>query len=457
MMPEVPQIAPSLPTPILLVVAALTGIIVLLALVRLRDKANSFVIGATWLRNVMSAFHATTFKPAVAGMSLNALGSIAVFLLGLVLVRRRHFLLRPLIPIYPLIAIAIVSGVLNQQYSGLITVVTKYGYLIVMMLAVYEALSRWPDRFMPSLLWAFAPPLIYQAFSVVLDVAKRTEIGNSTAFIGGYYHEGAFSVGLTACLMAAGFAQKLRPVVRNGLILICLVGIFLANYRTTFLAILPFLIAYFGFGSVSRFPTKERPLVLGGMIILGSIVMGLATLFLADRFQDMNVAFSGHVNFWKPPNEYSVEETRILSGRPHIWAGYIFGYLEATPLQFVIGLGPESWQTAFTIYAHNTLVSYLYEYGILGVIFLPALWLSMLGAALRVRHPHKGLVVGAHASFLLLNMSTMPMWQIEGNILYAVICGYTLHLLYAPQARTVQTRRKPIRRRPFASAPVAVK
>jgi hypothetical protein len=26
-------------------------------------------------------------------------------------------------------------------------------------------------------------------------------------------------------------------------------------------------------------------------------------------------------------------------------------------------------------------------------------------------------------------MSTMPMWMIEGNILYGIICGYTLYLL----------------------------
>jgi hypothetical protein len=74
-------------------------------------------------------------------------------------------------------------------------------------------------------------------------------------------------------------------------------------------------------------------------------------------------------------------------------------------------------------------VNYLYEYGIVEVIALLYLWLSMLMAALRVRHPHSGVLVGAHLSFLMLNMSTMPMWMIEGNILYGIICGYTLYLL----------------------------
>jgi hypothetical protein len=443
--------------PALLAVTGLTAVIILFIMVRLRDKAGAFVIGAAWLRNVMSAFHAITFKPAVAGMSLNALGSIAMFLLGMVLVRRRSFLLKATVPIYAMIAVVIVSGIFNKQFPGLITVLSKYGYLLVMMLGVYEALGKWQDgRFMRALLWALAPPLIFQALSIALGVSKQTEADGSASYIGGYYHEGAFSVGLTTFLIVACFAERIPKIVRNGLVLAAIAGIFLANYRTTLLAILPFLAAYFGFSSISRFPAKERPLVVGGLIILGSIALGLATLFLADRFQDMAVAFSGEVNFFKPENEYSVEETRLLSGRPRIWAGYIFAYLWASPAQHWIGLGPEAWEGVFTLYAHNTLVSTLYEYGILGVVAMLYLWLSMLGAALRVRHPHKGLVVGAHVSFLFLNMSTMPMWQIEGNILYAVICGYTMHLLRVSQAKSAQAKPRIIRR-PFAAAHGALK
>ena len=35
-------------------------------------------------------------------------------------------------------------------------------------------------------------------------------------------------------------------------------------------------------------------------------------------------------------------------------------------------------------------------------------------------------------SFFLLNMATMPHWMIEGNILYGVICGYTLYRALGP-------------------------
>jgi hypothetical protein len=76
----------------------------------------------------------------------------------------------------------------------------------------------------------------------------------------------------------------------------------------------------------------------------------------------------------------------------------------------------------------------------------------MFFAALRVRQGPRTKLLAAHISFFLINMATMGHWMIEGDILYGIICGYTLHLLYrrAPvpveaQAPTlVQQRRRPI-------------
>jgi hypothetical protein len=54
-----------------------------------------------------------------------------------------------------------------------------------------------------------------------------------------------------------------------------------------------------------------------------------------------------------------------------------------------------------------------------------------------VKHGPKGKLLAAHASFLLLNMATMPHWTIEGNLLYGIICGYTFYLLLGPATKTV--------------------
>jgi O-Antigen ligase len=453
--------APTLPNGVLIPVAVVSGLIILFVIMRAKSRQGGFVIGAAWLRYVLSAFTTFANRPIVAGLSGNALASAATFAVGALCVNPRNFMLRFLVPFYLLMALAVLSAAVNQSIDGLILVLVKYGYLIVVTLGVYEALRRHPDgRVLRLMLWTFFAPLVLQAFSVVLGVAKQTENDNSISYIGGYHHEATFSVMLAGCVVIAALTTHLNKYIKTGLILGCVVGIYLANYRTTILAMAPLLIVYFGFSSVQGFVKKDRPLVVSAVIILCSIVLGLISLFLASRFSDIGVAVSGHVNLIKPPSEYSVDESRILSGRPMIWMSYIYAWLDGTPLQHVFGFGPESWSRYFNLYAHNTLVNYLYEYGVVGVVAMLYTWFSMLASALRVRHPYKGRLVAAHFSFLLLNMGTMPLWMIEGNLIYGVICGFTLYCLSAPQETAprppARTRKAPRGyRRPQVQRPPA--
>ena len=424
--------APSLPGYLLYPVAALSAIFIFWVMARARNRAAAFVIGSAWLRYIMQACHDITYRPLVAGMSANAAGSIVIFLIGLLTINWRHLALRLMMPFYVLIAIAVLSALVNGDLGGgLITVLTKYGYLIVITLSVFGALrAAQGETFMNSLLWAFAPVLAFQALSIVAGVSKQTETDvNAISYIGGFNHEAVFSVILATCLTVACFARRLNRFVQVGVIIACVLGIVLANYRTTLVAIAPLLLTYFGFSTLQRFPRRDRPFVVSTLIVFIAIVMGLVSLVFAERFLDVTAAASGDVNFFKPPDQYTVEESRLLSGRPRIWSMYIYGWLQGGMTEHIVGFGPESWSQVFPLYAHNTLVNYLYEYGLVGVAGLLFLWLSMLAAALRVRHPHRGVLVGAHLSFLVLNMSTMPMWMIEGNILYGVICGYTFYLL----------------------------
>ncbi|MGD9981246.1 MAG: O-antigen ligase family protein [Hyphomonadaceae bacterium] len=424
--------SPSLPAYLLYPVALLCALIILFVMARTRDRAAMFVIGAAWLRYVMSAFHTITYRPLAAGMSANALASMGMFAVGLLTIDWRHLALRFLLPIYVLIAMAIISAVANGGVTpGLITVITKHGYLIVILLSVFGAMRRARGGdFMASMLWAFLPTIIWQIFSIVLGVGKATETdATAISYIGGYNHEAAFSVILATCLTVACFTTQLNKTLQTGVILLCVAGIVMANYRTTLVGVAPLLLMFFAFSSLRRFPLRDRPFVVSALIVIAAIGLGLASLLFAERFQDVTVATSGDVNFFKPPEYYSVEESRLLSGRPKIWSAYIYAWLDGDLTEHVIGYGPESWNDVFPLYAHNTLVNYLYEYGVVGVVVILWVWFSMLAAAIRTRHLHTGVLIGAHLSYLVLNMSTMPMWMIEGNILYGIICGYTLYLL----------------------------
>ncbi|MBL8548609.1 MAG: O-antigen ligase family protein [Hyphomonadaceae bacterium] len=428
------KLAPTMPAYVLYPILAVSLALIAVAMVRMRHRVGGFLLGAVWLRYAMSAMGAIVTTPVAAGMSLIALSSTAVAGIGLTQINLKNLRLSYLLPIYVLMVVAIVSAIVNVSYGGLVGVLTKYVYLIVFTLGVYEALKGQSDgRFMRLLLLAFVTPLVLQALSIAMGLGKATENDNSTSYIGGYDHEAHFSVILATCAVVAAFTTRLNTMMKALLVIVCVAGIYLANYRTTIIAIAPVLIVFFGLSPIRRVVMKDRPLVVGFAILLISILVGLAGLFLASRFADIGTATSGDVNLFKPPYAYTDEESRILSGRPRIWAGYIFAWMNGEWTTHLFGFGPETWRGNFRLYAHNTLVNALFEYGIVGVIATLALWMSMLAAALRVRHANKGVLVGAHIGFICLNMGTMPMWMVEGNILYGIICGYTLYLLTHPQ------------------------
>lgn len=442
---ELGSASPSLPAYLLYPVALLSLLIIVFVMTRMRDRAGAFVVGAAWLRYVMSAFHTITYRPLAAGMSANALASMGLFVVGLMNINLRHLQLRFLLPFYVLIALAIVSAFSNGGVSpGLITVITKHGYLIVIILAVYGAMTRArAGDFMVAMLWSFLPAFVWQLMSIVFGYGKLTETDvTAMSYIGGYNHEAAFSVMLATCLTAACFATRINKTLKFAIIVVSVVGILLANYRTTLVAIAPLLLMYFAASSLRPFPTRDRPFVISALIVTGGIALGLLSLVFAERFNDVSVIGSGDVNFFKRPGEYTVDEGRLLSGRPFIWSSYIFAWIDGDLAEYVIGFGPESWNDTFPLYAHNTLVNYLYEYGVVGVVVILWVWFAMLASALRVRHPQGGVLVGAHLSFIVLNMATMPMWMIEGNILYGIICGYTLYLLSLQQKDQTARRRR---------------
>jgi len=433
------RFAPSLPMPALVAVTVVTGVVTLVAVVRARNKAGGWLIGGTWFRYIISAFHSITYN-SIGPLSISAASSIGIFMVGLLIVKRRLLMINFLTPIYIVIGVVIISGVLNGQYVGMINVLVKYGFLIVVILCTFEAMATMQQgRFLRLMLIAFLPLIFFQLLSIALGVVKSGENDGSVGYIGGYGHEATFSTMLMTMFIAGIFTTKFNPLLKNGLILFAIVGIFLANYRTTILAMAPALAIYFGLMPVQKFQHKERPFVAAFFILFACIAFGVASLALGDRFSDITTATSSSTNLFKPPHLYSVDESRILSGRPMIWSGYIYGWMEGRGLQLFIGFGPESWTLKFRAYAHNTLVNFLYEYGPIGVAALIYLWISMLAAALRVRHGHRNLLIGAHISFLLLNMATMPMWMIEGNILYGLICGYTLFLLHQQRKAPAQT------------------
>jgi len=427
----------SLSVYILLPATAVFAVMLVLVLSRTSSRVTQFVVFAIWFRWIMSAFHDYTYKPSPIGLSYNALASVGVIGLGLLVIKSRKILDVGVVPFYFLIGVVVLSGAYNHLIPGMVDMAVKYAYLAVMVLAVVDAINEvGTERFTKLAIWPYAIPFGLQALSVVLHSAKASERDGSISYIGGYEHEAAFSMILASGLVLVCLGRRLGAVMKTVLIGACVAGIILANYRTAILAMAPMVGVTMVTGITRRFIPSQRALVTGAMAICAAAVLGAGFVAMADRFSDLNAALSQGTGLIKPQEDFDTTDRRLLSARPYIWSGYIFGYANSKPVQHLLGLGPNAWSGVFKVYAHNTLISCIYELGALGVAAMLFLWGWMAWLAARVTDGSRSLLLGGHASFFVLNMATMPLWNVEGLILYALLCGFTV-AAYQARGRTV--------------------
>jgi len=437
------------------------ALIFLYVLYRQRRFIVKMALFIPWVRYLAAFFHQWTFVPIAGGMSPNALLAAGVFVFGLSVVKKKHLLLKFLLPCYLVMFVILLSGLANHAVGGTIDAVVKFGYLIVVCLTVFEALSAIGEPKMSKLLlWPFVMPVVFQMISVVLGVKKIGEDSDSSiSYVGGYNHEGAFSIIMTTGLVISSFATDLKRPVRLGIFFICVASIVLANYRTTILAIAPIVLIQLNQDLLSPFRRAHRPVVVVITGILSVIAVGAAAYALRDRFDTLLGAFEPWDRLLKPPYEYTDADKLLLTGRAATWSVYIYAWHLSGTLQHLIGFGANSWQGVFDHYAHNTLVSALYEYGPPGVIAILLMWTTMIVTALRIKNGPRPQLVAAHLGFIILNMATMPHWLVEGDILYGVICGYTCYWrlkggqVAAAAAAAVQAKpgRQRVQRRPGAA------
>jgi hypothetical protein len=420
------SIGPSLPGWFLFSATALLALQIIYVLLRTRGSAAKYLIGACWVRYALGPFHDFTFRDAVGGMSWMALASLVTISLGFVFLDVRRFFTIAFLPVAIICALMLASAFMNQDPGRAAEPILRFVFFLLITVAAWQALETSGPRALARLCWVFLLPLAFLVASLALGVVKSGELDGSASYIGGYNHEQAFSLILATCFVASVYAAALRPTMKFALGVASLVGIALANYRTTILGMAPLAIAAVVVAAPGAFKPQQRRIVLGLLAATTAIGIVIAVAASPQRFSDLETLSREGTSIIRPPQDFTSDERRMLSSRPYIWSLYIYGYKAATPRQHLVGLGPESWQNIFPVYAHNTLVSFLYELGILGVFAISFLWGTMLWVALKAPPPQRSLLVAGHISFIMLNMSTMPHWQIEGNILYGLLCGYTL-------------------------------
>lgn len=435
--------SPSLPPAVLYPVTALLLVLLARAMTKTPHASGRLLLAIIWLRFVMQAYHEITFT-SVGGVSINALASVTVCAIGGIVLFRQLPQLGRFPILLALVGVILVSGIANGVLMPTIETVVKWGYFAVVLLAIQDCIRRDGDtRILGLLLWSFAPPLVFQLLSFALGVGKATETDGSVSYVGGYNHESAFSIVLVTCFAVASIAPRLSPVARLALLGACLVGIFAANYRTSLIALAPIAFGYFVFGAARSAGRDRRVLVslLGLLVMSGAVIA--ANVMMADRLTDLGAVASGSGDLIRPPEEFTAAERELMSGRLYLWNAYFDEYRAGSDVKLLLGNGADAWIDVFGLYAHNTVVSYLYEFGIAGTVLIILVWLAMIVRSFRIRDwALRGQLVCCHIGFILLNMATMPFWQVEGLILYGLLCGYT----YSASVASVVPAPRPVMR-----------
>src|SRR5262249_15039465 len=171
---------PSFPIYITLPVWGVILVLVLVRTWRLRESCATFLLLATWFRYGIATFHQYTYPPVILGLSLIALTSIAVIVIGTVVVGGRTLLLRRLAPIYGTILVILISALVNQRWIEAVNATLKWLYLIVFALAAYLAIRRrGSEPIFRSLAVIFAGPIVLQWLSVAWELKTTGVDGTS--------------------------------------------------------------------------------------------------------------------------------------------------------------------------------------------------------------------------------------------------------------------------------------
>lgn len=427
--------APSLPLWVQLFLTIVLSGLLLWSFIKMQDPAARFVAAAAWVRYIVSSYHLYTFPPSPLGPSIASIASLAMTVIGLFILRRRNLSLTMLVPIYVIMMLSLVSGILSGDYGGLFAAMTKFVYLVVIIICMMEALDRCGDRILNLIVIGFTPPYVFQLASILFNVPKQGESDGSVSYIGGYGHEGSFSEMLLSAMLITGLSRRMNPAVRTTLMLLGICGVVLANYRTTIIAFAPFFLLVLTIEPIRRFSGPVRAGVLSLYALMLPLALILAGPSASDRFEDLKAVTRVDELVTRSPLEFNREQRQLMSGRFLIWARYVSAWQDGNVREKLVGFGPEARTPAPAaeggkdLYAHNTLISALYEYGILGFFAYLVFFGAMVVMAFRTPPDVKARTVAAAISIIILNMSTMPMWQFEGIILTGLVWGYIIHMV----------------------------
>lgn len=393
-----------------------------------RDVRTAFAFLAIWGRYLLAGLHEYTYPSLIAGVSPIALFTLGVALCGLLLVPPRFYNRYYLVPFYLAIGLAALSGAANGALMGALETIARWIFFLTIALLLLRAMQLYTiQHVLQALLLLTLTPLCLQFLGIPLGVAGTDVVDGATVHDGGYAHNGNFVMILMACLYVVLLMRWSNGVLPLGLTLLCMLGIFLANYRTAIIAALPVIGVYFITTTLRGSVPLARPLIT--FTALAAVVGTLLTLpsILPERYSDVLAVPRQAGELIKPPEQYTEAERHLFTGRVYGWAQYIDAWLAGSGLNKLIGFGPGAYTSGnFSNHPHNTLVRFLYELGVFGVLSVLFIFVSQSLLGLLVGDTFRTLVIIAcFAGVFILGLASVPLREMEGVILMSILCAAT--------------------------------
>lgn len=409
------------------VMGCLIGLAVVLSRFReIDDGPTRLLLLGLWLRYAMQAFPYVVTSIKFGPFSLIAAVSITTAILFLIFLDHRLLRLRALLPVYALLAVSLLSGVVNDEAMGMANDFIKWGYFIGVMLLSHRAMTLYgPDRALRALLTTLITPGFLFVASVVTGNVKATEMDGSISYIGGYLHEAMFSQ-IMLSIFALGILVRWRTAVAFASIFCFgVVAVMLANYRSTVIALAPVLLALAALAFLrcagSRFAAVA--IVALAVPVLGSLPFALDAL--PERYAEISNFSENFLVLSKDPIELTIDERRIFSGRVSAWVDYFYYFRQGDLVNYIIGYGPNAYERSMRVYAHNTYISTVWETGFVGLFTIIYLVSYFFILPFRVDNIYDRVVISSlMLSTVVIGLASMPLWRIEGLIFYAQVVAF---------------------------------
>src|SRR5690349_5580739 len=242
---------------------------------RTRGRAARWLMFACWLRYTLSSLQAFTYQEAIPGLKWVAMGSLVILGTGALVLEKRRFMSRAFYPVGLICGLMFISAVINRAPMAAIEPITRFLTFVLMAVALWQALETGGSSVLKRLLLVFIQPLTYQLASIALGIPKSGELDGSLSYIGGYYHEELFSLIAATAFFVAIFAGQIGKRARFAICLVALVSIFLANYRTTMLGILPIAGIALSTALPKAFEPSQRSLARLLIVVSGVALFGV--------------------------------------------------------------------------------------------------------------------------------------------------------------------------------------